>query len=158
MNLNSGRIAARVLILGLALAACGGSDDSADVADSGPPEVTFDGATCVVEGGPIAAGLAQVSVHNTSSNPGEAWLILLGDGYQLSDLEADVSAGRFDKYGLEGNDDPSGWDDINAARMAASMAEPLLQPFTASTGSWGVVCADFLDLKAFMGSATIEVS
>ncbi|MDJ0923945.1 MAG: hypothetical protein QNJ77_05235 [Acidimicrobiia bacterium] len=158
MKVRSGRAVARLLILVLLLAACGGSDDAAEVEDAGPPEVTFDGTVCTVESGPIAAGLAEVSVFNMSSNPGEAWLILLGDGYQLSDLESDVAAGRFDQYGLAGNDDPSGWDDFIAARMSASMTEPLLQPFAASTGTWGVVCADFLDLKAVLGSGVVEVS
>lgn len=121
------------------------------------PSVLFDGASCVVSDGALDAGLKQVSVLNTSSNGSEALLGKLTTAYGLDEVAADVAAGRFDRWGQPDNDNPTGFEEINGARMPQNATEPTLQPFTATTGTWAVVCLDFLDEKAYIAADVIEV-
>ncbi len=44
--------------------------------------------------------------------------------------------------GLAGNDDPTGYDESANARMPQNASDPTVQPFTATTGTWAVVCLD----------------
>ena len=164
-----------MVVLAIIAAACGG--DSADSPTTAPgpspttstttttsvsseptvPSVLFDGASCVVSDGALGAGLKQVSVLNTSSNGSEALLGKLTTAYGLDEVAADVAAGRFDRWGQPDNDDPTGFEEINGARMPQNATEPTLQPFTATTGTWAVVCLDFLDEKAYIAADVIEV-
>lgn len=143
------RLRAQVLVLAVLAAACGGS---------GPPLIMFDGSVCSVsDGDSLEAGLASVEVLNTGANPGEAFFLRLGPDYSLDDMLSDAAAGRFDRFGLEGNDDPEGYLEMQSARFPGGMDAPLVQPFTASSGRWGVVCSDFLDLRSFAADEVIEV-
>ena len=121
------------------------------------PSVLFDGTSCVVSDGALEAGLKQVSVLNTSSNGSEALIGKLTAAYGLDEVAADVTAGRFDRWGKPDNDNPTGFDESNGARMPQNATEPTLQPFTATTGTWAVVCLDFLDEKAYLAADVIVV-
>lgn len=123
-----------------------------------PAFVTFDGSSCTVTGGPVEPGLSQISVLNTSSIGAEALLIKLNSAYTVETLTVDVSADRYDRWHLEGNDDPRGFDEVGGARLPQNASEATVQPFTASTGTWGVVCLDLLNVDAYLGSDVIEVS
>lgn len=180
MHASRASLATVLVAIALVAASCGGdSDPTSTAAGTGattttsapaattttealaqatPALVTFDGASCSVTGGPVEPGLSEISVLNTSSVGAEALLLKLNSTYTVDTLGGDVTAGRFDRWGLAGNDDPSGFDEAGSVRMPQNASEPTIQPFTATSGTWAVVCLDFLNLKGFLGSDGIEVS
>ncbi len=169
------QVGSLVVVLAIVAAACGGDSTDSPTTAPGPsstttttttsgvlreptvPSVLFDGASCGVSDGALDPGLKQVSVLNTSSNGSEALLGKLTTAYGLDEVAADVAAGRFDRWGQPDNDNPTGFEEINGARMPQNATEPTLQPFTATTGTWAVVCLDFLDEKAYIAADVIEV-
>ena len=164
-----------VCTLALVAASCGGDSDSATTASNpavtttgavadttttstAPAEVliTFDGAICSVIGGPLEPGFAQsVSVMSTSPNPGGLMIITLTDSYQLTDVAADAAAGR---YFAATSDDPVDIGSYTVRIMAANATEPTIRPFTATTGSFAVLCFDTLEAEAFLAREVFEVS
>ena len=130
-------------------------DDEPDVANQ-PTEVliTFDGATCSVSGGPLEPGLAEVSVLNTTQDPVSAIVVPLTSSYQVDDVAADVDAGRYQF----GSDDPADVGSFNIVNMGPNATEPSYTPFTATPGSFAVVCLDALGLKQFLAAEVFEVS
>lgn len=168
-----------IAALSLTAASCGGDSDPTTTAlgssdattttiavttttTEAPPEpeaalVTFDGTSCAVTGGPVEPGLSEILVLNTSSASAEAHLIKLSTSYTLEAAATDVGTDRFDRWGLEGNDDPTGYEFVNT-RMPLNATDPTVQPFTATTGTWAVVCLDFLNLDAFIAADVFEVS
>ena len=134
-------------------------DDEPDVANQ-PTEqttevlITFDGATCSVSGGPLEPGLAKVSVLNTTPDPVSAIVVPLTSSYQVDDVAADVDAGRYQFR----SDDPFDVGSFNIVNMGPNATEPSYNTFTATPGSFAVVCLDALGLKQFLAAEVFEVS
>ena len=163
-----------VVMVALVAASCGGDSEStttssvadttttSSVADTtttsaAPADVliTFDGATCSVSGGPLEPGLAEVLVLNTSPNPVWVTVVPLTSSYQVDDVAADVDAGRYQF----GSDDPIDVESFEVVNMGPTNAtEPSYNPFTATPGSFAVVCLDALGLKQFLAAEVFEVS
>ncbi len=124
-------------------------------AESSPALVAFDGATCTVSGGPVEAGLSEISVLNTSSSLAAALLFLLTSTFTLDTLVGDVTAGRYDNWVAGASDNPPGSNEGQLKIMSPSASESSPRPFTAKSGTWAVVCHE--TGTAYMGSDVIEV-
>ena len=126
-------------------------------AESSPALVAFDGATCTVSGGPVEAGLSEISVLNTSSSSADALLLPLTSTLTLDTVAGDVTAGRYDGFNPLVDDNPTGSGAGQFSIMPANMSESNPRPFTAKSGTWAVVCLQMATSKAYMGSDVIEV-
>jgi len=153
-----------IIAFSLVAAACGGGDSDTTTtttttsevpAESSPALVAFDGVTCSVSGGPVEAGLSEISVLNTSSSLAAALLFLLTSTFTLDSLVGDVTAGRYDNWVAGASDNPPGSNEGQFSIMSPNASESSLRPFTATSGTWAVVCHE--TGTAYMGSDVIVV-
>ena len=147
------------------------------LAESSPVLIAFDGKTCTVTGGPLEAGLADISMLNTSPASADALLLLLTESLTLDDVADDVAAGLYDDFnppplafrrqrsqrepyapGASLDDGPaSEAGGVVFSIMPEGMSEALTKTINAKSGTWAVVCLQMTTSMAYMGTDVIEV-